>query len=92
MGEPTRGGRVEPSSRDQKLRHERGQELEDTSICTKEYNNNEIYLLEKRDAEGERDGAQHDDRRATAVTELEEVNSSSLPITCGGWLWMKRTA
>ena len=30
MGELTWGGRVESSSRDQNLRHERGQELEDT--------------------------------------------------------------
>ena len=44
------------------------------------------YLLEKRGAEGERDGAQHDDKRATTVTELEEENSSSLPITCGRWV------
>ena len=35
MGEPTWGGKAEPSSRDQKLRRERGQELEDTNICTK---------------------------------------------------------
>ena len=35
MGEPTRGGRAEPSSRDQKLRRERGQKLEDRSVCTK---------------------------------------------------------
>ena len=44
-------------------------------------------VLEKR-GEGERDVAQHDDRRATTVTELAERNSSSLPITCGRWLWM----
>ena len=54
------------------------------------------YLLEKRGGEGERDGArdgaQHDDKRATTVTELAEGNSSSLPITCGRWLWMESTA
>ena len=50
------------------------------------------YLLGKRDGEGERDGAQHDDKRATAVAELAEENSSSLPITCGRWLWMGSTA
>ena len=31
MGEPTRGGRAEPSSRHQKLRRERGEKLEDTT-------------------------------------------------------------
>ena len=41
------------------------------------------YLLEKRGVEGERDGAQHDVKRATTVTELAEGNSSALPITCG---------
>ena len=48
--------------------------------------------LEKKGAEGERDGAQHDDKRATTVTELAEGNSSSLPITCGRWLWMESMA
>ena len=37
MGEPTRGGRAEPFSRDQKLRRERGQKLEDRRFCTKNY-------------------------------------------------------
>ena len=46
-------------------------------------------VLEKRGGEGERDAARHDDRRATTVTELAEGNSSSLPITCGRWLWME---
>ena len=50
------------------------------------------YLLGKRGGEGERDGAQHDDKRATTVAELAEGNSSSLPITCGQWLWMGSTA
>ena len=50
------------------------------------------YLPEKRGAEGERDGAQHDGKRATTVTELAERNSSSLPITCGRWQWMESTA
>ena len=49
-------------------------------------------VLEKRGGEGERDAARHDDRRATTVTELAEGNSSSLPITCGRWLWMGSTA
>ena len=49
-------------------------------------------VLGKRGGEGERDGARHDDRRATTVTELAEGNSSSLPITCGRWLWMGSTA
>ena len=35
---------------------------------------------------------QHDDKRATTVAELAEGNSSSLPITCGQWLWMGSTA
>ena len=50
------------------------------------------YLLGKRGGEGERDGAQHDDKQATTVTELAEGISSSLPITCGRWLWMGSTA
>ena len=41
---------------------------------------------------GERDGVQHEDKRATTVTELAEGNSSSLPIMCGRWLWMGSTA
>ena len=49
-------------------------------------------MSEKRDAEGEWDGAQHDDKRATTVTELEEGNSSSLPITYERWLWMESAA
>ena len=49
-------------------------------------------VLGKRGGEGERDAARHDDRRATTVTELAEGNSSSLPITCGRWLWMGSTA
>ena len=51
-----------------------------------------IYLLGKRGGEGERDGAQHDDKRARTVTELAEGNSSPLPITCRRWLWMGSTA
>ena len=35
MGEPTRGGRAESFSRDQKLRREWGLELVDISICKK---------------------------------------------------------
>ena len=50
------------------------------------------YLLGKRDGEGERDGVRHDDKRAATVDELAEWNSSSLPITCGRWLWMGSTA
>ena len=50
------------------------------------------YLPEKRSAGGERDGAQHDGKRATTVTELAERNSSSLPIRCGRWQWMESTA
>ena len=50
------------------------------------------YLLGKKSGEGERDDAQHDDKRATTVTELAEGNSSSLLITCGRWLWMESTA
>ena len=50
------------------------------------------YRPEKRGAEGERDGAQLDVKRATTVTELAEGDSSSLPITCGQWLWMESTA
>ena len=93
MGEPTRGGEAEPSSRDQKLRRERGQKLEDKSFCTKNYQKKKSLpgMLEKR-GEGERDVARHDDRRATTVTELAEGNSSSLPITCGRWLRMGSTA
>ena len=49
-------------------------------------------LAEKRGAEGERDGTQHDDKRATTVIELAEGNLSSLPITCGRWLWIESTA
>ena len=45
--------------------------------------NNKIYLPEKRGAEGEREGAQHDEKGAMTVTELAERNSSTLPITCG---------
>ena len=51
-----------------------------------------MYMPEKRGVEGEWDGAQHDDKGATTVTELAEGNSSSLPITCGRWLWIKSTA
>ena len=91
MGEPTLGGRAGPSSRDQKLRRERGQKLEDISVCTKSYTKKKD-LLGKRDGEEERDGAQHDDKRATTVAKLAEGNSSSLPITCGRWLWMGSTA
>ena len=47
-------------------------------------------LLGKRGGEGKRDGAQHDDKRTTTVTELAEGNSSSLHITCGRWLWMEK--
>ena len=87
MGEPTRGGRANPFSRGQKLSRERGQELEDTNICTKNYKDKNIdYLPEKRGTEGELDGAQHDEKGATTVSELAEGNSSSLPITCGQWL------
>ena len=94
MGEPTREGRAEPSSRDQKLRRERGQELEDTSLCTKIYKKKKKYLLRKRGGEGERDGAQHDDKRVTTMTELVERNLPLLPITTWGrWrLWMESTA
>ena len=77
MGEPTRGGRAKSFSRGQKLSRERGQELKDTNID---------YLPEKRGTEGELDGAQHDEKGATTVTELAEGNSSSLPLTCGQWL------
>ena len=49
------------------------------------------YLLEKRGGEGERNGAQRDDKRATTVTKLAKGNSPSLPITCGRWLWIKST-
>ena len=87
MGEPTRGGRAKPFSQGQKLSREREEELEDTNICTKNYKENNIdYLPEKRGTEGELDGAQHDEKGATTVTELAEGNSSSLPITCGQWL------
>ena len=51
-----------------------------------------LNLLGKRGGEGERDGAQHDDKRATTVTELAEGNLPSLPITCGRRLWMRSTA
>ena len=37
------------------------------------------YLLGKRGGVGERDDAQHGDKRATTVIELAEGNSSSLP-------------
>ena len=50
-----------------------------------------IYLLEKRGGQGERDGVQQDDKRATTVTELAAGNSSSLPMTCGRWLWTEST-
>ena len=87
MGEPTPGGRAKPFSRGQKLSRERGQELEDTIICTKNYKNKNIdYLPEKRGTEGELDDTEHDEKGATAVTELAEGNSSALPITCGKWL------
>ena len=48
MGESTRGGRAEPSSRDQKLRRERGQKLEDRSLCTKNYFKKEVFARKKR--------------------------------------------
>ena len=48
MGEPTRGGRAEPSSRDQKLRRERGQKLEDRSLCTKKYKKKKVFARKKR--------------------------------------------
>ena len=49
-------------------------------------------LQGKGGGEGERDGVQHDDKRATTVTKLAERNSASLLITCGRWLWMGSTA
>ena len=48
MGEPTRGGRAEPSSRDQKLRRERGQKLKDRSLCTKNYLKKKVFARKKR--------------------------------------------
>ena len=79
----SRRGEGEPTPpRETKNSGANGQELKDTSFCTKKKKN----LLEKRGGEGERDGAQHDDKRATTVTDLAEGNSSSLPITCGRWL------
>ena len=48
MGEPTRGGRAEPSSRDQKLRRERGQKLDDGSLCTEIYKKKKILARKKR--------------------------------------------
>ena len=52
----------------------------------------DIILARKRGGEGERDGGQHDDERATTVTELAKGNSSSLSVTCKRWLWMESTA
>ena len=49
-------------------------------------------LATKRGGEGEREGAQHDDKRGTTATEPAKANSSSPPITCGRWLWMESTA
>ena len=48
MGEPTRGGRAEPFSRDQNLRRERGQKLEDISFCTKNYQKKKVFARKKR--------------------------------------------
>ena len=48
MGEPTRGGRAEPSSRDQNLRRERGQNLEDRSVCTKKKKRKKLPARKKR--------------------------------------------
>ena len=43
-------------------------------------------------AKAERVGAQHNDKRATAVIELAGGSSPSLPIMCGRWLWVASTA
>ena len=48
MGEPTRGGRAEPSSRDQELRREQGQKLEDRSFCTNNYQQKKKNARKKR--------------------------------------------
>ena len=48
MGEPMRGGKAGPSSRDEKLRRERGQKLEDRSLCTKKYKKKKILARKKR--------------------------------------------
>ncbi|CAN0152189.1 unnamed protein product, partial [Ascophyllum nodosum] len=48
MGEPTREGRAEPSSRDQKLRREWGQKLEDRRLCTKNYKKKKTLARKKR--------------------------------------------
>ena len=48
LGEPTRGGRAEPSSRDRKFRRERGQKLEDRSLCTKKYFKKRVFARKKR--------------------------------------------
>ena len=71
MGEPTRGGRLEPCSRDQKLRCERGQESEDTTkyILKKKRKKERQHLPDKRRGRAEREGAEHDDKQATTVTE-----------------------
>ena len=80
MGDPTRGERAEPSSRDPKLRREWGQKLEDRNVCANKIKKGKNYLHKKRGGEEERDGVQHDDKRATTVTEIAEGNSSSLPM------------
>ena len=48
MGESTGGERVEPSSRDQNLRRERGQKLEDRGLCTKNCKKKKILARKKR--------------------------------------------
>ena len=63
-----------------------------TEVYVQNFIKRKKYLQGKRGGEGERDGVQHDDKRATTVTELAEGNSSSRPLTCGRWLWMGSTA
>ena len=52
MGDLTRGGRAEPSSRNQTLRRERGKELEDRNILCKKNTKRTKVLARKRTRRG----------------------------------------
>ena len=58
----------------------------------KHIHNEGNYLSGSGDAEVERDGAQHNGKRATIVTELAEGSSSLLPTMCRWWRWMASMA
>ena len=79
MGEPTRGARAEPSSRDQKLRRERGKGK--GNIYFFKRRKGEMFLPGNRGAVAERDGAQHDGMRVATTIELAGGSLSSL-LTC----------